>query len=206
MVQGLTAHYLTRSTWRLAPGESCLVHAAAGGVGLLLVQLARLAGATVIATAGGAAKTALAREAGAHATIDYTREDFPTEVRRLTSGRGVDVVYDSVGASTWAGSLDCLRPRGLMVSFGNASGPVPPTEPLVLSRKGSLFLTRPTLAHHIATQEELSARVGELVELVTTHQLRLRIGSVFPLEAAASAHAELSARRTTGKVLLRVSE
>lgn len=205
MLQGLTAHYLATSTWPLRRGETCLVHAAAGGVGLLLVQIARRAGAHIIATAGTDEKAALAREAGADETIVYTREDFGDEVRRLTGGRGVDVVFDSVGQSTFLTGLDLLRPRGMMVLFGQASGPVDPIDPQLLARKGSLFLTRPTLAYYTATPEELRSRADDLFAWVTSGQLAVRIGATFPLGAAADAHRALEGRRTTGKVLLRVN-
>lgn len=205
MLQGLTAHYLATSTWPLRRGETCLVHAAAGGVGLLLVQIARRAGAHIIATAGTDEKAALAREAGADETIVYTREDFGDEVRRLTGGRGVDVVFDSVGQSTFLTGLDLLRPRGMMVLFGQSSGPVDPIDPQLLARKGSLFLTRPTLAYYTATPEELRSRADDLFAWVTSGQLAVRIGATFPLGAAADAHRALEGRRTTGKVLLRVN-
>ncbi len=203
MLQGMTAHYLATSTWPLRRGETCLIHAAAGGVGLLLVQIARRAGARIIATAGTDEKAALAREAGADEVIVYTRDDFGDEVRRLTAGRGVDVVFDSVGRSTFLAGLDLLRPRGMMVLFGQSSGPVDPIDPQLLARKGSLFLTRPTLAYYTATPEELGSRADDLFAWVTSGQLAVRIGAAFPLEAAADAHRALEGRRTTGKVLLR---
>lgn len=202
MLQGLTAHYLTTDTWPLRPGETALVHAAAGGVGLLLVQLARRRGARVFATVGDDAKAALAREAGADAVCLYTREDFAAAARAFTGGRGVDVVYDGVGKATWEGSLASLRPRGLLASFGNASGPVPPVAPLVLSQRGSLFLTRPTLAHHVATPAELRARMADLFAWLADGSLRVRIGSTYPLAGTADAHRALEARATTGKVLI----
>lgn len=205
MLQGMTAHYLATSTWPLRRGDTCLVHAAAGGVGLLLVQIARRAGARVIATAGTDEKAVLARDAGADEVIVYTREDFGDEVRRLTAGRGVDVVYDSVGRSTFLTGLDLLRPRGLMVLFGQSSGPVDPIDPQLLAQKGSLFLTRPTLAYHTATPDELRGRADDLFAWVESGQLAVRVGAEFPLEAAAEAHRALEGRRTTGKVLLRVS-
>lgn len=204
MLQGMTAHYLATSTWPLRRGDTCLVHAAAGGVGLLLVQIARRAGARVLATTGTDEKADLARDAGADEVIVYTREDFGKEVRRITEGRGVDVVYDSVGRSTFLPGLDLLRPRGLMVLFGQSSGPVDPVDPQVLAQKGSLFLTRPTLAYHTATPDELRGRAGDLFAWVESGQLTVRIGAEYPLEAAAEAHRALEGRRTTGKVLLRV--
>lgn len=203
LLQGMTAHYLATSTWPLRRGDTCLVHAAAGGVGLLLVQLARRAGARIIATAGTDEKAALAREAGADAVIVYTREHFGDEVRRITEGRGVDVVYDSVGRSTFLPGLELLRPRGMMVLFGQSSGAVDPIDPQVLARKGSLYLTRPTLAYYTATPDELRSRADDLFAWVSSGQLSVRIGAVFPLEAAADAHRALESRRTSGKVLLR---
>lgn len=203
MLQGITAHYLATSTWPLRRGDTCLIHAAAGGVGHLLVQIARRAGAHIIATAGTDEKAALARDAGADEAIVYTRDDFGDEVRRLTAGRGVDVVFDSVGRSTFLTGLDLLRPRGMMVLFGQSSGPVDPIDPQLLARKGSLFLTRPTLAHHTATPEELRSRTDDLFAWVMSGQLAVRIGATFPLGAAADAHRALEGRGTTGKVLLR---
>ncbi|HEX6645500.1 MAG TPA: quinone oxidoreductase [Gemmatimonadales bacterium] len=204
MLQGMTAHYLATSTWPLRPGETCLVHAAAGGVGLLLVQLARRIGARVIGTAGSDAKAALAREAGADAVIVYTRQDFVAETRRLTEGRGVTVVYDSVGRTTFLPGLDVLARRGMMVLFGQSSGPVEPFDPQLLNRKGSLFLTRPTLADYTATPDELRRRAAGLFELVESGGLSVRIGARFPLEEAAAAHRALEGRQTSGKVLLDV--
>jgi NADPH2:quinone reductase len=202
MLQGLTAHYLTADTCPLRPGETALVHAAAGGVGLLLVQLAKRRGARVFATVGDDAKAELARAAGADAVCVYAREDFAAAARAFTGGRGVDVVYDGVGRATWEGSLASLRPRGLLASFGNASGPVPPVAPLVLSQRGSLFLTRPTLAHYVATPAELRARAADLFAWLADGSLRVRIGATFPLAGTADAHRALEARATTGKVLL----
>lgn len=202
MLQGMTAHYLATSTHPLQPGERCLVHAAAGGVGLLLVQIARIRGATVIGTAGSDEKAALAREAGADHVIVYTRDDFAAETRRITGGAGVRVVYDSVGATTFLPGLDLLEPRGMMVLFGQSSGPVAPVDPQLLNRKGSLYLTRPTLAHYVATREELLARAAELFGWLADGRLQVRIGAEFPLAAAADAHRALEGRRTTGKVLL----
>lgn len=203
MLQGLTAHYLATDTFPLKAGDTALVHAAAGGVGLLLVQLAKHRGARVIGTVGSEEKAALARDAGADEVIVYTREAFPAAVRRFTEGRGVDVVYDGVGKSTFEGSLESLRPRGMLVSFGNASGAVPPFSPLVLSQKGSLFLTRPMLMDYTRTPGELRTRAAELFELLDAGRLRVRIGAEFPLEQAADAHRALEGRETAGKVLLR---
>ena len=202
MLQGLTAHYLATSTYPLSPGDWCLVHAAAGGMGLLLCQIASRRGATVIGTVSTAEKATLALEAGAHAVIRYSEQDFVAEVRRLTNGKGVQVVYDSVGATTFEGSLDCLAPRGLLALFGQSSGPVPPFDPQILNRKGSLFLTRPTLGHYVATREELVRRSSELFEWVLNGSLAVRIHQSFPLAEAAVAHRALEARKTTGKVLL----
>ncbi|MBI5692114.1 MAG: quinone oxidoreductase [Verrucomicrobia bacterium] len=202
LLQGMTAHYLACDTWPLQPGQSALVHAAAGGVGLLLVQIAKKRGARVLATVGSDAKAELARAAGADAVCVYTREDFAAAARAFTGGRGVDVVYDGVGRATFEGSLASLRPRGLLATFGNASGPVPPFSPLVLSQKGSLFLTRPTLAHYTATPAELRARAGDLFAWIADGTLQVRIGATFPLTATAEAHRALEGRATTGKVLL----
>jgi NADPH2:quinone reductase len=203
MLQGITAHYLAASTYPLREGERCLVHAAAGGVGLLLVQIAKRRGAYVIGTAGSDEKAELARQAGADEVIVYTRQDFVAETRRLTGGRGVNVVYDSVGATTFLPGLDLLVPRGMMVLFGQSSGPVAPVDPQLLNQKGSLFLTRPTLAHYVATREELLWRAGELLAWLAQGGLSLRIGAEYPLADAAEAHRALEGRRTTGKVLLR---
>jgi NADPH:quinone reductase len=202
MLQGMTAHYLCTDTYRLEPGRTCLVHAAAGGVGLLLVQMARRRGARVIGTVGTEAKAALAREAGADDVVLYAQEDFHEAVRRLTGGRGVDVVYDSVGKATAERSLDCLVPRGMMVLYGNASGPVPPIDPLALARRGSLFLTRPNLVHYIADRASLEARAGEVLGEVAAGRLTVRVERTFPLAAAAEAHRALEGRQTSGKVLL----
>jgi NADPH2:quinone reductase len=202
MLQGLTAHYLCTSTYPLKKGDACLVHAAAGGVGLLLVQMAKQRGARVIGTVGTEAKAALARAAGADEVILYTREDFLEGVKRLTGGRGVDVVYDSVGKATAEKSLDCLVPRGLMVFFGNASGPVPPIDPLVLSRKGSLYLTRPNLVHYIADRASLEARAAAVLGDTAAGRLKVRIDRTYPLAEAAEAHRALEGRQTAGKVLL----
>jgi NADPH2:quinone reductase len=202
MLQGTTAHYLTHSTFALKAGDTALVHAAAGGAGLLITQVARLRGATVYGTVGSEAKAALAREAGAAATIDYTREDFEAEIKRLTNGRGVDVVYDSVGKDTFDKSLNCLRPRGCLALFGFSSGPVAPFDPAVLGAKGSLFLTRPGLNQYIASRDELLQRTRDLFAWLASGALKPRIDRVLPLGDAAAAHRELEARRTAGKVLL----
>jgi len=203
-LQGITAHYLTTSTFALGSGHQCLVHAAAGGVGLLLCQMAKMHGAFVIGTASTPEKLALARGAGADATINYTTQDFVAETKRLTGGAGVHVVYDSVGKSTFEGSLDSLRPRGLLALFGQSSGAVAPLDPQVLNRKGSLFLTRPTVAHYVATREELEWRAGDVLHWVQEGKLTVRIGAEFPLREAGDAHRALESRRTTGKVLLTV--
>ena len=202
MLQGMTAHYLTHSTFPLSPGHTALVHAAAGGVGALITQVARLCGARVIATAGTDAKAEIARAAGAEHVIVYTRDDFETEVKRLTDGRGVDVVYDSVGRSTFDQSLNCLRPRGYLALFGFSSGPVAPFDPAVLGIKGSLFLTRPGLNQYIASREELLTRATAVLGWLAAGTLRLRVDRVLPLGDAAKAHEALEARRTAGKVLL----
>lgn len=205
MLQGMTAHYLVSTTWPLQAGQRCLVHAAAGGVGLLLVQLAKKRGAHVIGTAGSDEKAALARAAGADEVIVYTRDDFATEVRRLTGGRGVHVVYDSVGKTTFLAGLELLVPRGMMVLFGQSSGPVAPLDPQLLSARGSLFLTRPTLGHYTATRDELLWRAGDLFRWIAAGELDVRVGEQLPLAQAAEAHAALEGRRTTGKVLLDVA-
>ena len=202
MLQGLTAHYLVNSTHSLRRDDACLVHAAAGGVGLLLCQMATRRGARVIATVSTEEKAALAREAGASDVILYTREEFAPAVRRLTGGAGVRVVYDSVGRTTFRGSLECLAPRGLMVLYGQSSGPVEPLDPQILAQRGSLFLTRPTLAHYTATRQELLDRAGEVLRDVADGSLHVRIGREFPLDQAAEAQRELEGRRTTGQVLL----
>ncbi len=202
MLQGMTAHYLTTSTFPLAKGHTCLVHAAAGGVGLLLVQMAKQRGARVIGTVGGEPKASLARAAGADEVILYRQEDFVAAVKRLTNGRGVDVVYDGVGKETALKSLDCLALRGMMVFFGNASGPVGPLDPLLLSQKGSLFLTRPTLFHYVADRASLEARAADVLGQVAAKRLDVRIDRAFPLAEAAAAHQALESRQTTGKLLL----
>ena len=202
ILQGMTAHYLTTSVHQLKAGQTVLVHAAAGGAGLLLVQLARRAGARVIGTVSTEAKAELARAAGADEVILYTEADFEAETRRLTEGRGVEVVYDSVGRETFSKSLNCLAPRGMLALYGQSSGPVPAFDPGLLAQKGSLFLTRPSLAHYAASREELLWRAGELLALVEAGELQLRIEQTFPLSAVAEAHRQLEARLTTGKVLL----
>ncbi len=202
MLKGLTAWYLARKTHRIARGETVLVHAAAGGVGLLLCQWARHLGATVIGTVGSDDKAELAAEHGCDHPIVYTREDFTKRVRELTDGDGVPVVYDSVGASTWEGSLGSLARRGLMVSFGNASGPVPPFSPIVLSQRGSLYLTRPTMMDYTATREELVEGAGELFDVIRSGAVRVVIGARYALADAAEAHRALEGRETTGSTLL----
>jgi NADPH:quinone reductase len=205
MLQGMTAHYLATSTFALKEGDTCLTHAAAGGVGLLLVQIAKMRGATVIGTAGSEEKADLARNAGADHMIIYTRQDFVAEVKRITNGSGVNVVYDSVGATTFMGGLDVLKPRGTMALFGQSSGAVGPLDPQILNQKGSLFLTRPTLAHYALTREELLWRSTELFNWVERGKLDVRIGGEYPLEEVANAHDALEGRRTTGKLVIRVS-
>lgn len=205
MLQGMTAHYLTHSTFALESGQTCLIHAAAGGTGRLMVQMAVLRGARVIATAGSVEKVALTLGDGASAGIDYSTQDFVAETRRLTDGRGVDVVYDGVGQATFLKSLDCLRVRGTMVAFGNASGPAAPLDPLVLSAKGSLYLTRPTLASYIARRDELEWRARDLFTWIGSGQLKVRVDTVYPLAQAAQAHVDLAARKTTGKLLLAIA-
>ena len=202
MLQGMTAHYLAHSTYPLKPGDSCLVHAAAGGVGLLLCQMARRAGARVIGTVSTEEKARLAREAGAHEVILYTTQDFEAEVKRLMDGKGLQVVYDSVGKDTFEKGFNCLAPRGYMVLYGQSSGPVPLFDLQVLNAKGSLFLTRPSLNHHILTREELLRRAGDVLGWIHRGELKLRIGATFPLAEAAEAHRQLEGRKTTGKVLL----
>ncbi len=204
MLQGMTAHYLTHSTWPLQKGETCLVHAAAGGTGGLIVQMARMREARVIGTVSTEEKARIAREYGADEVIRYTEQDFEAEARRLTGGRGVDVVYDSVGRTTFDKSLGALRPRGMIVLFGQSSGPVPPFDPTVLNGKGSLFLTRPSLAHYLQTREELLWRATDVLNQVASGALRLRIDRAYPLAEAAAAHRDLESRRTAGKLLLTV--
>ncbi|HEX9689808.1 MAG TPA: quinone oxidoreductase [Thermoanaerobaculia bacterium] len=202
MLQGITAHYLATSTYPLKPEDTCLVHAAAGGVGVLLCQIAKLRGARVFGTVSTEEKARLAREAGADQTILYTKEDFVAEVRRLTDGAGVQVVYDGVGRDTFEKGLDCLAVRGTMVLFGQASGPVPPTDPQILNRKGSLYLTRPTVVHYTRSREELTQRAGEILGWVAAGRLSVRIFRELPLAQAAEAHRLLESRRSTGKLLL----
>jgi NADPH2:quinone reductase len=202
MLQGMTAHYLSHDTYPLKQGETALVHAAAGGVGLLLVQMAHNIGARVIATVSTEEKAKLARGAGAHEVILYTQADFEVETKRLTGGKGVDVVYDSVGKTTFEKGLNILRPRGMMVLFGGSSGAVPPFDLVALSQKGSLYLTRPTLVNYIATREELVARSGAVFSMMATGKLKLRIEHTYPLAEAQQAHRDLEGRKTTGKLLL----
>jgi NADPH2:quinone reductase len=203
MLQGMTAHYLTHSTFPLKPGDTCLIQAAAGGAGLMLVQLAKIAGATVIGTVSTNAKAQLAKDHGADHIILYTDQDFVAETKRLTNGKGVDVVYDSVGKTTFHKSLDCLRPRGLMASFGQSSGGVGEIDPLVLNQKGSLFLTRPSLGNYISDPAELRWRSSDLFQWIADGRLKLNIHQVYKLEDAAQAHRDLESRQTTGKLLLR---
>jgi NADPH2:quinone reductase len=202
MLQGMTAHYLLHSTYKLQAGETALIHAAAGGVGLLLVQMAKKIGARVIGTAGTPAKAQLARDAGADDCIVYTEADFETETRRLTDGKGVNVVYDGVGKATFEKGLNVLLPRGYMVLFGGSSGAVPPFDLIKLSQKGSLFVTRPTLAHYTATREELEWRANDVLQWIAAGDLKLRIHKTYPLAEAAQAHRDLEGRKTTGKLLL----
>ena len=202
MLQGMTAHYLACSTYPLKPGDVCLVHAAAGGVGLLLCQIAKMRGARVIGTVSTEEKAKLAREAGAADVILYTQQDFEAEVKRLTDGKGVHVVYDSVGKTTFDKGFNCLRPRGLMALYGQSSGPTGPFDLQVLNAKGSLFVTRPSLNHHVATREDLVQRAGEVLGWIRDGKLKLRMETDFPLKDAAEAHRALEGRKTTGKVLL----
>ena len=202
MLQGMTAHYLSHDTFPLKRGETALVHAAAGGVGLLLTQMAHHIGARVIATVSTEEKAKLAREAGADDVILYTRADFEAETKRLTGGKGVDVVYDSVGKTTFEKGLNILRPRGMMALYGGSSGAVPPFDLIVLSQKGSLYVTRPTLGHYIATREELLARSGAVFAMMAAGKLSLRIEHIYPLADAQRAHRDLESRKTTGKLLL----
>ncbi|MBO1437893.1 quinone oxidoreductase [Meiothermus sp. CFH 77666] len=200
MLQGMTAHYLTHSTYPLKAGETCLIHAGAGGVGLLLIQMAKMIGATVITTASTEEKRALAKEAGADYALPY--EGFDQKAREITGGKGVDVVYDGVGQSTWDGSLNSLRIRGMLALYGQSSGPVPPFNPQILNQKGGLFLTRPSLWHYTQTREELLWRAGDVMRWALEGKLNIRIGAEFPLAQAAQAHIALQGRETTGKVLL----
>jgi len=202
LLQGLTAHYLTQSTYPLKKGEIALIHAAAGGVGLLLTQMAKRAGARVLATVSTDAKAQLAKEAGADELILYTQTDFAEEVKRLTHGEGVHVVYDSVGKTTFEKSLECLRPRGYLVLFGQSSGPVPPFNLGTLAAKGSLFVTRPNILHYVSRREELLQRAQDLFNWISSGAVKLRIEKIMPLEEAQEAHRQLEGRKTTGKVLL----
>lgn len=202
MLQGMTAHYLATSTYPLKSGDTCLIQAAAGGVGLLLCQIAKLRGARVIGTVSTEEKAKLARDAGADEVILYTKEDFEAGARKLTGGKGVQVVYESVGQATFEKSVNCLAVRGMLVLFGQSSGPVKPVDPQILNQKGSLFLTRPTLANHIATKAELTQRSSDVLSWVAQGKLKLRVGAEFALKDAADAHRALEGRKTTGKVLL----
>lgn len=202
MLQGMTAHYLVTSTYPLKSRDTALIHAAAGGVGLLLIQMAKRIGARVLGTVSTKEKASLAREAGADEVIIYTERDFQEEVKRVTGGKGVQVVYDSVGKTTFMKSLDSLAPRGLLALFGQSSGSVPPFDAALLAQKGALFLTRPSLGHYTATREELLWRAGDVFAWVKAGELKLRIGKRFPLAEAAEAHRQLEGRATTGKVLL----
>jgi NADPH2:quinone reductase len=202
MMHGLTAHYLVNDAHKLKAGETTLVHAAAGGVGLLLVQMARAIGARVIGTASSDEKAQLAREAGADEVIVFTRQDFESEVKRLTDGKGVEVVYDGVGKATFEKNLNVMRLRGMLVLYGMSSGPVPPVDPAKLSEKGSLYMARTTLAHFTATREELLARTTALFRMIAEGKLRLRIAKKYPLAEAAQAHRDMEARKVAGKLLL----
>jgi NADPH2:quinone reductase len=204
MLQGMTAHYLTHSTFPLKSGDTCLVHAAAGGAGGLIVQMAKNLGARVFGTVSTTEKARIAREAGADEVILYTEQEFDVEARRLTGGRGVDVVYDSVGKTTFEKSLNSLRPRGTLALFGQSSGSVPPFDPGVLNGKGSLFLTRPSLGHYLLTREELLWRAGDVLGAIDAGKLRLRIDRTYPLADAAAAHRDLESRKTAGKLVLTV--
>jgi len=203
MLQGMTAHYLVFSTYKLQPGETALVHAAAGGVGLLLVQMAKKIGARVIGTAGTEEKAQLARDAGADEVIVYTQRDFEIDTWMMTEEKGVHVVYDGVGKATFEKDLNVLRPRGYLVLFGGASGAVPPFDLIRLSQKGSLYITRPTLGHYTATREELEWRANDVLQMIVDGELKLRIHHVYPLAEAAQAHRDLEGRKTTGKLLLK---
>ena len=202
MLQGMTAHYLSHSTYPLKPGDTALIHAAAGATGRLLVQMAKALGARVIGTVSTEAKAELTRAAGCDEVIFYTREDFVTETKRLTNNRGVDVIYDSVGQTTFLKGLDCLRPRGMMVLFGQSSGPVPPFDPQLLNQKGSLFLTRPSLAGYASTREDLEWRAGDVLGMIEKGKLSVIIEREYPLAEAAQAHRDLEGRGTAGKLLL----
>jgi NADPH2:quinone reductase len=202
MLQGMTAHYLACDTYPLKKGDWCLVHAGAGGVGLLLIQMAKLRGAQVISTVSTPEKAKLAKDAGADHVIQYTKDDFETETLKIVGDRKVDVVYDAVGKTTFDKGLNVLRRRGLMVLYGAASGPVPPLDLQVLNAKGSLFITRPSLVHHMFTRAELEARAGEVMGWVSSGKVKVRIGATYPLAQAKQSHDDLEGRRTTGKVLL----
>ena len=202
MLQGMTAHYLSHTTYPIKSGDSVLIHAAAGGVGLLLVQMAKHLGARVIGTAGSSAKAQLARDAGADEVINYTEQDFETETQRLTEGKGVQVVYDGVGKDTFARDLKVLSPRGYLVLFGGASGAVPPFDLLELTKHGSLFVTRPSLQHYVATRAELEQRANDVLQMIFRGDLKLRIHKTYRLAEAAQAHRDLEGRKTTGKLLL----
>jgi len=204
MLQGMTAHYLTHSVYPLKSGDTCLVHAAAGGAGGLTVQMAKMLGARVFGTVSTEEKARVARDHGADEAILYTQQDFEAEVKRLTGGRGVDVVYDSVGKTTFDKSLNSLRPRGTMALFGQSSGPVAPFDPNILNGKGSLFLTRPSLGHYVATPEELAWRAGDVLGWIDSGRLKLRIDRTYPLGDAASAHRDLESRKTSGKLVLSI--
>jgi len=202
MLQGMTAHYLAYTTFPLKRGDTALVHAAAGGVGLLLVQMAHNIGVRVIGTVSTEEKAKLAREAGADEIIFYTKDDFESETKRLTENKGVDVVYDSVGKTTFVKGLNVLRPRGMMVLFGGSSGPAPALDPIALTQKGSLFLTRPSMNQYVATRAELEMRANALFEMIADKKLKLRIEHIYPLQEAQQAHRDLEGRKTTGKLLL----
>ena len=204
MLQGMTAHYLTHSTWPLKSGESCLVHAAAGGTGALMVQMAKMRGARVFGTVSTAEKANIAREAGVDQAILYTEQDFEAEVKRFTNGRGVDVVYDSVGKTTFEKSLNSLRTRGMLALFGQSSGAVPPFDASILNGKGSLFLTRPSLGHYVQTREELMWRAGDVLSWIDSGKLKLRIDRTYPMANVAEAHRDLEGRKTAGKLVLTI--
>jgi NADPH:quinone reductase len=202
MLQGMTAHYLTHSTYPINGGDACLVHAAAGGAGRLIAQMAKARGARVFGTVSTDEKATAAREAGVDEPIIYTNIDFEAEIKRLTNGRGVHVVYDSVGRTTFEKSLSCLRPRGMLALFGQSSGPVAPIDPQILNSRGSVFLTRPSLAHYVLDREELLSRAGDVLSAVASGALKLRIDRTYPLAEAAAAHRDLESRKTIGKLLL----
>ena len=202
MLQGMTAHYLCHDAYKLKPGDTALVHAAAGGVGLLVVQMAKNLGARVIGTVSSEEKARFAREAGADEVIVFTKTDFETETKRLTDGKGVDVVYDGVGKATFAKGLNVLRSRGMLVLFGASSGPVPPVDPATLSEKGSLYMARTTLAHFTATRDELMARSGAVFAMIAAGKLKPKVAKTYPLAQAQQAHRDLDARKMTGKLLL----